>query len=79
MLIDDDVAGVGTANFDNRSFRLNFEVTALIADKDFAGQMEAMFEQDFANAETIDADSLDEKSFWWRFGVNLSRLASPVL
>ena len=31
MLIDDDVATVGTANFDNRSFRLNFEVTALVA------------------------------------------------
>jgi len=28
MLVDRQVAAVGTANFDNRSFRLNFEITA---------------------------------------------------
>jgi len=79
MLIDDEFATVGTANFDNRSFRLNFEVTAIILDKDFAREMEVMFEQDFAHAVLIDPDSLDQKPFWWRFGVNLSRLAAPVL
>jgi cardiolipin synthase A/B len=33
MLVDDDISTIGTANFDNRSFRLNFEVTALIIDQ----------------------------------------------
>ena len=79
MLIDDDVSTVGTANFDNRSFRLNFEATALIADTDFAKEMEQMFEQDFAHAEPIDPDALEDKPFWWHLGVNLSRLAAPVL
>ncbi|MGD1991109.1 MAG: cardiolipin synthase [Chromatiales bacterium] len=79
MLIDDNVSTVGTANFDNRSFRLNFEVTAVIADEDFASQMEQMFEDDFAHSERIDPALLDEKPFWWHLGVNLSRLASPVL
>jgi cardiolipin synthase len=79
MLVDDDVSAVGTANFDNRSFRLNFEVTALIVDREFAARMQAMFEDDFAHAELIDPLAFDRKSFWWRFGVNLSRLASPVL
>ena len=79
LLVDDDVSAVGTANFDNRSFRLNFEVTALIVDRDFATRMQAMFEDDFAHAEPIDPVQFDRKPFWWRFGVNLSRLASPVL
>jgi len=79
MLVDDNVSTVGTANFDNRSFRLNFEVTAVINDEDFASQMEQMFEADFAHAELIDPAELDEKPFWWHLGVNLSRLASPVL
>jgi cardiolipin synthase len=79
MLIDDDVSGVGTANFDNRSFRLNFEVTALIADPAFAAQMAAMFERDFAHAEPIDPERFDEQPFWWRFGVSAARLAAPVL
>jgi len=38
-----------------------------------------MFERDFAHAELIEPDELDKKSFWWRFGVNLSRLAAPIL
>jgi len=79
MLVDDEVATVGTANFDNRSFRLNFEVTAVIADAAFASEMEAMFERDFAHAEPIDPESLATRPFWWRLGVNLARLASPVL
>jgi cardiolipin synthase len=79
MLVDDEIATVGTPNFDNRSFRLNFEVTALIVDKRFASEMEAMFEKDFAHAVPIDPDSLDKKPIWWRFGVKLARLAAPVL
>jgi len=79
MLIDDDVSTVGTANFDNRSFRLNFEVTALIADQEFAKQMEAMFLQDFSHARIIDPAGFAEKPFLWRLGVSLSRLAGPVL
>jgi len=47
MLVEDEVATVGTANFDNRSFRLNFEVTALIVDRTFASQVQEAFEQDF--------------------------------
>ena len=27
ILVDDRIAGVGTVNFDNRSFRINFEIT----------------------------------------------------
>ena len=79
MLVDDDLSTVGTPNFDNRSFRLNFEVTSLIADKAFASEMEKMFEQDFAHAVPIDAGALEKKPFWWRLAVNLSRLAAPVL
>jgi len=79
MLIDNDVSTVGTANFDNRSFRLNFEVTALIVNEAFAKQMEAKFERDFQHAELIDVESLEQKPFPWRLGLSLSRLAAPVL
>ncbi|HUL03935.1 MAG TPA: cardiolipin synthase [Gemmatimonadales bacterium] len=78
-LVDDDVSTVGTANFDNRSFRLNFEVTAVIVDRAFAAEMEAMFQRDFAHARAIDPAELDKKPFWWHLGVQVSRLAAPVL
>ena len=79
MLVDDELSTVGTPNFDNRSFRLNFEVTSIIVDQAFAREMEAMFEADFAHAEIIDPDSIKVRSLWWRAGVKLSRLAAPVL
>lgn len=79
MLIDDDISVVGTHNFDNRSFRLNFEVAALVQDEAFAAEMEAMFARDFEHAEPIDLETLDDRGFWWHLGVRLSRLAAPVL
>lgn len=47
LLVDDDIASVGTANLDNRSFRLNFEISAVIYDQDFAQELADMLQQDF--------------------------------
>ena len=78
MLIDDLVATVGTANFDNRSFRLNFEITAAIADETFAKEIEAMFEDDFPHAYEITMKDVKQRSFWFKLGVRLARLTSPI-
>lgn len=78
-LIDDKVSLVGTANFDNRSFRLNFEVTALIYDGVFADEVEAMLLDDFEYANELDIAGLASRGFWWRLKVSLARLAAPVL
>ncbi len=77
-LIDDRYCTIGTANFDNRSFRLNFEITMGIADDDLAAQVRAMLEADFAEAERITASDLRARSFAFRFAVRAARLASPV-
>jgi len=78
VLIDDVVAAVGTANFDNRSFRLNFEITALVADRGFAGEVERMLEDDFAKSRLMEPGEYDAKPWWFRVGVNLARLTAPV-
>ena len=78
-LIDDNVATVGTANFDNRSFRLNFEITALVVDAEFAGKVEKMFENDFAASRLMEPDEYDSKPFWFKLGVRTARLTAPVL
>jgi cardiolipin synthase len=79
MLVDDRTATVGTANFDNRSFRLNFEITSLVVDSDFANDVEKMFEQDFTESRIMEPDEFDNKSFWFKLSVRTSRLAAPVL
>jgi cardiolipin synthase len=78
MLIDDYLATVGTANFDNRSFRLNFEITAVISDPAFADKIEQMFLADFEKARKMEPGEYDRKSFWFRLAVRFARLTSPV-
>ncbi len=79
MLIDDSVATVGTANFDNRSFRLNFEITALVADQNFSQAVEVMFEEDFENSRRMEPGEYENKNYVFRVATRLARLASPVL
>ncbi|WP_240932459.1 cardiolipin synthase [Pelagibius litoralis] len=79
LLVDDTLASVGTANLDNRSFRLNFEISMVIWDRGFAGEVEAMLLNDFSASRKVVAGELDEKPLWFRFGVSLSRLLAPIL
>ena len=79
MLVDNDLVSVGTANLDNRSFRLNFELSIVVWDRDFAREIERMLDDDFAQSRRVAAGELDDRSFWFRFGVSLSRLLGPIL
>jgi cardiolipin synthase A/B len=79
LLVDDEIASVGTANLDNRSFRLNFELSIVVWDRAFAAAVAAMLEADFAQSRRVAAGELDDRSFWFHFGVSLSRLLAPVL
>jgi len=79
MLIDDSVSAIGTANFDNRSFRLNFEITALVVDREFNEEVEQMFVDDFNNSSIMEKDAYASKPFWFRLAVRLANLTSPML
>ena len=78
ILVDDDLAAVGTANFDNRSIRLNFELMLVFADKSFAATVAEMLEKDFAECRQATADELAARPFWFRFAVRLARLMAPI-
>jgi cardiolipin synthase len=65
-------------NFDNRSFRLNFEITAVVADRDFASQVEQMLEADLAKSRLMAPGVCDRRPWWFRFAVKLARLTAPV-
>ncbi len=78
ILVDDDLAAVGTANLDNRSFRLNFEITILVNDRDFAEDVWKMFERDFAECELAKPEDLARKSFWFKVAVRIARLMAPI-
>jgi len=79
VLVDDEVAAVGTANLDNRSLRLNFEVMAVVVDRTFAGQVAAMLERDFQQARRTSAADLRDRSWPFRWAVRAARLFDPIL
>jgi cardiolipin synthase len=79
LLMDDDIAGIGTANFDNRSFRLNFEVTLLARNPDFTRQVSDMLEQDITRSRLVTQTELAAKPRWFPLAMGIARLFSPVL
>lgn len=78
ILIDDITSAIGTANLDNRSLRLNFEITAWAYDKNFAAQMEKMYLADFENARLMTNEDLSERPWWFKLAVRFARLTAPI-
>ncbi|QJE97447.1 cardiolipin synthase [Luteolibacter luteus] len=78
MLVDDQLACVGTANLDNRSFRLNFEISGLSSDKAFIEEVAHMLELDFENSEVVKVTDFTERKFGFRLACRAARLMAPV-
>ena len=78
ILVDDDLAAVGTANLDNRSFRLNFETMVLVWDRDFATKVQGMLDDDLDRSHEMTTDLVDQP-LWIRVGAPLCRLLAPIL
>lgn len=79
LLVDDDTAAVGSMNLDNRSLRLNFEITAFNVDTAFAAEVEQMLQADFEQAVEIDVDDYGRLHYLYRVLIHVARLLSPVL
>jgi cardiolipin synthase len=79
LLVDDDSSIVTSANLDNRSLRLNFEIFALLHDKEFNRSMEEMYLDDFAHSDELPEDVFSSRPVWYRLASRLARLFSPVL
>ena len=79
MLVDDEFASVGTANFDNRSMYLNFEVNCLIYCPEIVRSLEASMLRDFADSRQLDAVEFSRRPFVARLVENACRLMSPIL
>ena len=79
FLVDSELAGVGTVNLDNRSFFLNFEVMTFSIDSNFIQNVETMLQADLNVSRSIDLNSYQKKSFWFKLAARVSRLLAPIL
>lgn len=79
FLIDSSYAAVGTANLDNRSFRLNFEITILNYDPQFIKKVADMLSADFSHSRPAAMEDFTGKSFFFKLAVRSARLLAPIL
>ncbi len=79
ILVDRDLAGVGTVNLDNRSFFLNFEVMTLSIDNHFIQKAENMLQSDLYLSRSIQLNAYQEKPFYLKLAAKVSRLLAPIL
>ncbi|MEM8563119.1 MAG: cardiolipin synthase, partial [Pseudomonadota bacterium] len=66
-------------NFDNRSFRLNFELTLLVHDKIFAAKVDDMLQADFRRSRQVSLEEIESKPVWFPMAMAVAKLFSPVL
>jgi len=79
MVVDDNLAIIGSANMDSRSFDLNFEINALIYGKEITGQLENAFLNDIQESTKIDAINWLARPKYIHLWEKVVRLLSPFL
>jgi cardiolipin synthase len=79
LVVDGRVALVGSANMDLRSFRLNFEVHALVHDATTAAKLVEMFEGYAAKSRRVELDAWRARPWPLRVKEGAARLVSPLL
>jgi cardiolipin synthase A/B len=67
MVIDDVLVTVGSANFDNRSFSINDEVTVNILDRAVAADQERIFARDLAASTRLTREEFESRPFYIKF------------
>jgi len=79
LIVDGEIATIGTANMDMRSFHLNFEVNALLVETESVHQMVRDFERDLNSASLIIQDRFARRKVVQRLVESAARLISPML
>lgn len=79
IIVDDEMLSIGTANFDIRSFKLNFEVNTFMYSEKLAQAYHAQYMNDLQHAYELTPDIIASYSHWERFKQQFSRLFSPIL
>ena len=79
LVVDNDAAIVGTANLDNRSLRLNFEVVAVCYGERPVRIVADMFTRDLTHARAVTSKDITNLSVGRQLFEGAARLLSPML
>jgi cardiolipin synthase len=78
-VVDGEACTVGTANWDVRSFKLNFETNAFVYDRDVCEKVRGAFERDLAFCTEVTPELYASRGRLVRAKESISRLLSPLL
>lgn len=79
LLIDKRIAIFGSVNFDQRSLRLNFEISLIIYNEDFCAKLESLIGTYLAQSEYVDSQTWAKRPRWQKYLCNAAHLTSPLL
>ena len=79
LLMDDAIVSVGSINFDNRSFAINFEMTVWTPDPDVVERVADMLHSDFQHCRQVTRDEALNRPPLARLAHQAARLLSPIL
>jgi len=78
LLVDSVFSSVGSPNVDVRSFDLDFEVTALIYDDEFAGRLGVLFAEDLKNCSEVILSEWVKRRRRDRYKESMARIFGPL-
>ncbi|MCY4044679.1 MAG: phospholipase D-like domain-containing protein [Cellvibrionales bacterium] len=79
LIVDDDYASIGSANWDARSFRLNFELNIGIIDKAFIAELIELFEHKKQHASLVELEAVKKQHLLKKIRNGLARMLTPYL
>ena len=79
LLIDRHIAVFGSVNFDQRSLRLNFEISLLVYDEGFCATLNALIDSYLRQSDFVDPVDWVKRPRWRVLLENAAHLTSPLL
>lgn len=79
LMIDKRIAIFGSVNFDQRSFRLNFEISLIVYDRNFCANLEKLVHSYLEQSDYVDLVAWKKRPSWHRYLENAAYLTSPLL
>ncbi|MFB7142105.1 cardiolipin synthase [Gottfriedia sp. NPDC056225] len=79
IVIDQEVASVGTTNIDTRSFKLNFEINAIVYSEKESSNLQNLFLSDCKYSSELTLEKYQARTIFIKIKEAISRLLSPIL
>ncbi|TVR17896.1 MAG: cardiolipin synthase B [Balneolaceae bacterium] len=79
LIVDDKFVSVGSANVDNRSFRINDELNVNVLSREFANERIEHFNRDLQHSKKYTIEKLENRSAWEKFAGFVTQILGPHL